>query len=208
MTYKLEEQDFLYPDDYLNLVECIYRLGISDRTDYYVNKYEDYYDLSSSLIHYIQSLIALSNGDYAKALDEISTCEIISMEETDLALNYCYERNILHALMNGKEVTPYTLDNYYDHCYTEEEINRIFALDIDSYQQGELIDIIKDQMYDESLEERIDYLLRLYKVLREMERRTDAKDLLIYIQELINKPEISQSDKNNFTLVLKNYRTL
>ena len=145
---------------------------------------------------------------YKKALDEISTCEIICMEENGLALNFCYERNILHALINGKDVQPYILDNYYDHTFSEKELDKIMDLDIDSIDEGEVIEYVKSIEYGESLEEMIDYLLTLYKVLKEMDRRVDAKDLLMYLEDIIKSPELSEYDKNNFKQVLKNYRNL
>ena len=208
ISYKLEEKDYLYPDDYVYLVECLYRLKITERAEYYVSKYEETQHTTSSFMHYILSLMYIDKKMYKKALDEISTCEIICMEENGLALNFCYERNILHALINGKDVQPYILDNYYDHTFSEKELDKIMDLDIDSIDEGEVIEYVKSIEYGESLEEMIDYLLTLYKVLKEMDRRVDAKDLLMYLEDIIKSPELSEYDKNNFTQVLKNYRNL
>lgn len=209
ITYKLQERDYLYPDDYIYLIECLYRLKITERAEYYVSVYEEKNQLiPSSFLHYILSLIHLENKNYDKALDEIDTCEIICMEDTGLPLKFYYERNIIHALKNGKQVLPYVLENYYDHTFSEKELNKIIDLGIDDIDEGEVIDYIKGVDYGESLEEMIDYLLTLYMVLKEMDRRKDAKDLLIYLEEIIQSPELSEYDKNNFTQVLKNYRNL
>jgi hypothetical protein len=41
-----------------------------------------------------------------------------------------------------------------------------------------------------------------------MERNKDALDLLKYIEELIKNTDLSPTDNEHFTLVLKNYRKL
>ena len=208
ITYRLQEKDFLYPDDYEYYVECLYRMKVTDKIEYYVNKYEETYHIDSAFMHYILSLVDIGKKNYKKALDEISTCEIISMEENGLPLNFRYERNIISALMNGKEVYPYMVSDYYSHTFSDKDMDRIIDLDIESIGEGEVIEYVKEEEYDEPLEDMIDYLLTLYKVLKEMDRTSDAKDLLIYLEDIIKSPKLSESDKNNFTQVLKNYRNL
>ena len=208
LAFKLEENEYLYPDDYLYIVECLYKIGITDRAELYVNKYENYYHISDAFMHYILSIIHLENGDYQKAEEEIGICEIIKMEETNLALIFRNERNILHNLMNGRKAEPYSIYNYYSHCYSDEEVKKLLNIDIESYEDGELKDVIFDYDLGDNLVDKIEFLLTVYKVVKEMNRIQDAKDLLFFLRLMIKTGDITEKERDSFTVVLENYRHL
>jgi len=130
------------------------------------------------------------------------------MEYFDLALNYNYERSIIRDLMKGKDVEMYTLDDYYDHCFTESLSNRIKRLGIDEIPEDGTLLLRILNTEDERIEDRIDFLLKLSKVLKEMNRYSDAKDILRYTEEIIKTSQLSPTDNEHFTVVLKNYRNL
>ena len=207
--YKRESNDFLYPIDYLHYIESLYYLGRYDEIFPLADGYEYYYPTESAFIHYILSICYLERNNYKLALDHIDTCEIISMEYYDLALNFNYERDIIKDLERGKDVPSYTLDDFYSHCFNETTLNKINQLEIDKYpEDGSLLINIIHKISDDRVEEQINFMLKVSKVLKEMNRRKDAKDLLKYIEDVIKTTELSATDNEHFTVVLKNYRNL
>ena len=215
IAYKLQESDFLYPDDNKHMVECLYRMNIGEKMEYYINQYElsktsleesDHQTLA--YLNYILSIMHVRNGMYSKALDDISICEIESQEGLDLGLNYCYERNIISKLMHGKEVMPYFLEDYYKHTFSEKMLECIRDLDIENKPKGEVVEDIKEFQYGNNINDMIEYLLTMYKVLKEMDRRDEARELSKYLDQELDSPELSDNQRNNFTQVLKNYRQL
>ena len=208
-TYNKEHREYMYPIDYLYAIEALYRIGEYEEIFALADGYEYYYPEESAFVHYILSLCYIYRGNYKLALDQIDTCEIISMQYYNLALNYNHERNIIKDLERGKDIEPYTLDDYYDHCFTVNTLRRIESLDIDSIpEDGSLMIKIINDSINERIEDKLDYLLKLSKVLKEMNRNKDAKELLKYIEQIIDESKLSPTDTEHFTLVLKNYRNL
>jgi hypothetical protein len=199
----------MQPMDYIHYIECLYKIGHYSELFDVADEFEYYYPCSSAYIHYILSIVYLKRNKYKHALDEIDTCEIICMQTFDMPLNFNYERKVIEELEKGIKREPYKLNDYYNHCFTENTLNRIKKLDIDSHlEDGSLlIDIMRDNT-DERLEDKINYLLRLGKVLVELDRRNDASDLFKYLDELIKCSELSLADSQKFTYTLKNYRNL
>ncbi len=206
--YKVESLDYLYPIDYLHYIECLYRIEKYEDIFKLAEGYDYYYPQESSFVYYILSICYAIQGNYKLALDNIDTCEIISMEYYDIALNFNYERSIIKELDRGKNVPIYTLDDYYDHCFSEKTLQRIKELDIESLpEDGSLLMKIIDDN-NERIEDKLDFLLKLSKVLKEMERNKDALDVLKYIEEIIKTSSLSPTDNEHFTVVLRNYRKL
>ena len=131
------------------------------------------------------------------------------MEYYNLGLNFNYERGIIKDLERGKDVEPYSLDDYYDHCFSEQTLKRIDRLDIDSIpEDGSLLIKIINEDEHERIGDKLEFLLKLAKVLKEMDRKKDAKELLKYIEEVIKTSNLSSTDNEHFTVVLKNYKNL
>ena len=209
LYYETASRDFLFPIDYLHYIECLYYLGKYDEIFPLADAYEYYYPDESAFVHYILSICYLNRDDFIHAIKEIELSEIICMEYYDLALNFNYEKNIIKDIERGKDIPMYTLNDYYDHCFTESTLRRIEALTIDSYEEdGSLLINIINSMNNERIEDQLNFLLKVSKVLKEMERNKDALDLLKYIEELIKNTDLSPTDNEHFTLVLKNYRKL
>ena len=209
LYYQRENNDFLYPIDYLHYIESLYYLGRYEEIFPLADGYEYYYPMESAFVHYILSICYLERDNYKLALDHIDTCEIISMEYYDLALNFNYERDIIKDLERGKDVPSYTLDDFYSHCFNETTLNKINELEIDKYpEDGSLLINIIHKISDDRVEEQINFMLKVSKVLKEMNRRKDAKELLKYIEDVIKTTELSATDNEHFTVVLKNYRNL
>jgi tetratricopeptide (TPR) repeat protein len=130
-TFSVEAAEYLYPIDYLHYIESLYRIGSYEEIFELADGYEYYYPSESAFVHYILSICYIMRGNYKLALDQIDTCEIICMEYYNLGLNFNYERGIIKDLERGKDVEPYSLDDYYDHCFSEQTLKRIERLDID-----------------------------------------------------------------------------
>lgn len=208
-TFSVESHDYLYPIDYLHYIESLYRIGNYEEIFDLADGYEYYYPEESAFVHYILSICYIMRGNYKLALDQIDTCEIISMEYYNLGLNYNYERNIIKDLERGKDIEPYTLEDYYDHCFSEQTLKRIERLDIESIpEDGSLLMKVIKESENERIEVKLEFLLKLSKVLKEMDRRKDAKELLRYIEEIIKTSNLSSTDNEHFTVVLKNYKNL
>ena len=131
------------------------------------------------------------------------------MEYYNLGLNYNYERGIIKDLERGKDIEPYGLEDYYDHCFSEQTLKRIESLKIESIpEDGSLLIRLIKEVEHERIEDKLEFLLKLSKVLKEMNRNKDAKELLSYIEEIIKSSNLSSTDNEHFTVVLKNYKNL
>ena len=188
------ERYYLFPQDYLNVMECLYYLGNYSSVIEYVSKYEYYYPNENTFVYYLESICFAYMGDYESAYECLDKVVEINYELNDVNVSLSYEKNIINGLYLGYEIPIFGLDTYIDYSLNKEEE----MLEEEIKKDDNIRSIVKRKLLkDNNVNEKIDYLLSVVKVLYRLDKVDDAFELLQFIDSLLSDKDIDDLSKTN-----------
>lgn len=208
--YEEAEDYYLYPSAYEDIIMILYNLGEYERIEKYFAIRESY-DCSSLKIYYVISIVALKKGDYAKAKEMLDCAQEVGIDIYNIIPDYSHEFEVIEELKKGKEVLPYTLDDYIEYGITDEDELVLASVDKFKKKYGDdflrvlLLDVTNKEV---SKKEKIDYLLSVIKIIKSKEEKVDLNLIYEYIERLLKSEDLESLDVRRFTLTMKNYQNL
>lgn len=209
--YKEADKVFLYPEDYLDLIDCLFNEECYEEIPLFVAKYEKYYPEENIRLHYLLSIVYLKLADYDHAEDEIHLCEGMSIYLLNMPITYEYELNIIAQLRNKEEMIPYSIDDFVDYDMSKKEYEMADNLiSLEKCLDTSLTDAILSNIEKEDLaiKDKIEYLLSVTKIFAIKERTEDVKCMCSYIETFMEEENLESDARRRFTKTLKNYKNL
>lgn len=209
--YKEADKVFLYPEDYLDLIDCLFNEECYEEIPSYVSKYEKYYPEENIRLHYLLSIVYLKLADYEHAEDEIHLCEAMSVYILNMPITYDYELSIIAQLRNGEVIVPYSLKDFIDYDMSKKEYEMADSLiSLEKCLDTSLTDAILNNIEKEDLaiKDKIEYLLSVTKIFAIKERTEDVKCMCSYIETFMEEENLESDARRRFTKTLKNYKNL
>lgn len=161
------EEEFLYPDTCVKMMELFIRCERYDKVFAYHEKYERYYPGVSSYDYYLLSIAYMNMGLYKDALECLDMVENINSEINGILHSFDYERNILTSLKNGEEVSFFTIDDYIS--LEIDDVDAEIAASLDTYlmsNSGSIEDFVLESLKEcRNERDTLLYILNIIKIL-------------------------------------------
>lgn len=207
--YKEADKSFIYPSDYITIMELLIKTKKYREVPIYARKYDSYYPEENAYAYYLLSIAYANDGLYDLAEDALNTADAINTVCYNTPIHYIREHNILECLSNNESVDLYTIDDFVNYDLNAQEKELLGYVDnLKNHDTKSYLNTLKrDALSKATIEEKVSYLLMLIKIFNYKEDEKKVSDLINFVEDILNKESVPNDIKEETSKKLSIYKT-
>ncbi len=206
--YQEADEVFLYPEDYIIMMELFIKCKQYKEVVSVARKYENYYPEENAYIYYLLSIAYANLGYFDLADDALATADAINVAIYNMPVEYAREHEIINNLKNNIASSLYTIDDFVSYDLTKQEKELLGKID-DLKRTDEVnyfTRLKKEGLSKNTIADKIDYLLMVMKVFNYKEDEERVNDLMTFIEALIENEDVPREIKESTEKTLSLYK--
>lgn len=206
--YKEADKSYVYPCDYITIMELLIKTKNYKEVPDYARKYDNYYPEENAYVYYLLSIAYARDGFYDLAEDALNTADAINMVCYNVGIPYTREHEIINKKKNNEEVELYTIDDFVNYDLDDQEKELLGHVDdLKSEDKSTYVSTLKREALNKTkVEDEFAYLLMLIKIFNYKEDDELVNDLIEFVEILLNKESIPSEVKEETNKKLSIYK--
>lgn len=206
--YQEADKTFLYPNDYITIMELLIKTENYQSVPEYARKYDGYYPDENAYVYYLLSIAYLNEGVYDLADDALNMADAINIENYNVGIPYTREHEILKKLKNKEVVEVYTIDDFVNYDLSDQE--KVLLKHVDELKKQDkntYVSILKSESLNKkNVEDKLAYLLMLIRVFNYKADDALVNDFVGFVELLLNDENVSHEVKEEMSKKLELYK--
>jgi len=172
--YYMAENIYLYPIDYIKMIEILIDLKQYNKAIEYAFKYQFIKDDENGYVHYLMSIAYIYLKEYKCSEDALLEVERINELYNNVEYDLSIELKVVRDLMKHKKVSIYKKEDFIDFTLNHEEENIRKSINEDSrFNFG-----INAKISSYDPDAKIDYLMSILKVCNYLDKNEFGKKVI------------------------------